>query len=150
MIYKLRHVTVLLFALFLGAAAMYVEIDPWVRVLVAAFLLVPIVYAADGLGIAQTLNVLPDPRIRHRRFSVLRSEVKQLLDVVRRLNWLIFDLKRRVRNEDDVKAEIALAEERLGEILDEIRNSAGRLSAGDIEVDSDELVENGSADSDAQ
>ena len=61
MTYKLRHVIVLLIALVLGAVAMYVEIAPWLRVLVAGFLLFPIVYAADGLGIAPLLNVLPDP-----------------------------------------------------------------------------------------
>ncbi len=116
---KLRHVAVFFFALFLGAVAMYIDIAPWLRVLVAAFLLVPIIYAADGLGIAQMLNVPPDRRVRQRRFGVLRSEVKQLLDVVRRLNWLNFDLERGVRKDDVVKAEIASAEQRLREILSE-------------------------------
>ena len=127
---KLRHLTVLFLALFLGAAAMYMDIIPWVRVLVAGLLLFPIIYAADGLGIAAMLNVLPDRRVRHRRFGVLRSEVMQLLDVVRRLNWLTVDLERRVRNEDDVKAEIAVAERRLDEILTEIRGAAGQPSPG--------------------
>ena len=54
----------------------------------------------------------------------------QLLDVVRRLNWLTVDLERRVRNEDDVKAEIAVAERRLDEILTEIRGAAGQPSPG--------------------
>ena len=115
-------------ALFLGAVAMYVDILPWIRVLVAVLLLVPIIYAADGLGIAAMLNVLPDRGIHHRRFGILRSEVIQLLDVVRRLNWLTVDLERRVRNEDEVKAEIAVAERRLDEILMEIRGAAGRRS----------------------
>ncbi len=131
MTYKLRHVTVLFLSLFLGAGVMYVEISPWLRVSVAAFLLVPIIYAADGLGIAALLNVLPDRRVHHRRFGVLRSEVVQLLDVVRRLNWLTVDLERGVRSAHDVKAEIALAEQRLDEILDEIRGAAGRPSSGD-------------------
>lgn len=130
MSYKLRHVAVLFFALLLGAAAMFIEINPWLRVLVAACLLLPIIYAADGLGIAQLLNVLPDRRIRDRRFGVLRSEVVQLLDVVRRLNWLWVDLKRGIRNADDVKAQIALAEQRLDEILSEVRAAAGRPSDG--------------------
>ena len=128
---KLRHVAVLFFALFLGAAAMYIDIAPWLRVLVAALLLLPIVYAADGLGIAQMLNVLPDRRVHPRQFGVLRSEVIQLLDVVRRLNWLTVDLERGVRSEDAVKAEIAFAERRLEEILTEIRGAAGRSSTGE-------------------
>ncbi len=134
MTYKLRHVIVLLVALGLGAAAMYVEMDPLFRVLVAAFLLVPIVYAADGLGIPKVLNALPDSALRHRRFGVLRSEVIQLLDLVRRLNWLNVDLERGVRNEDDVKAQITLAERRLDEVLTEIRSVAGQSSGG-TEID---------------
>ena len=130
MTYKLRHVTVLLFSLGLGAAAMYVDMNPWFRVVVAAFLLIPIMYAADGLGIAKLLNVLPDDPARHRQFGVLRSQVIQLLDLVRRLNWLNVDLERGVRKEDDVRAEIALAEQRLDEILTEIRSAAGRPSLG--------------------
>ena len=128
MTYKLRHVTVFFFALLLGAVAMYVEMAPWLRVLVAAFLLVPIIYAADGLGIHRMLSVLPDNTVRHRQFGVLRSEVIQLLDVVRRLNWLTVDLERGVRNADDVKTEIANAEQRLDEILNEIRGAAGQSS----------------------
>lgn len=110
---------------------MYVDINPWLRVVVAAFLLLPIIYAADGLGIAPLLNVLPDRRVRHRQFGVLRSEVMQLLDVVRRLNWLTVDLDRGVRNADAVKAEIAFAERRLEEILTQIRSAAGRSSTED-------------------
>ena len=125
---KLRHLIVLLFALVLGAAAMYVEMNPWLRMLVAALLLVPIIYGADGLGIPKLMNVLPDPAVRHRQFGVLRSQVMQLLDLVRRLNWLHVDLERRVRNEDDVKTEISQAEERLDEILAEIRSVAGQPS----------------------
>ena len=128
---KLRHFLVLFFALFLGAAAMYVEIAPWLRVLVAALLLLPIIYGADGLGVAQMLNALPERRIRPRRFGVLRSEVKQLLDLVRRLNWLTVDLERGVRNEDDVKEEIAVAERRLEEILADIRSAAGQSTPGE-------------------
>jgi len=122
---------VFFFALFLGAVAMYIDIAPWLRMLVAGLLLVPIIYAADGLGIAAMLNVMPDRRVRHRRFGVLRSEVMQLLDVVRRLNWLNFDLERGVRDNDVVKAEIAFAEQRLREILNEIRSAAGRSSTGE-------------------
>jgi len=134
MTFQLRHLAVLLFALFLGAAGMYVEIQPWLRMLVSGFLLVPIVYAADGLGIGRMLNVLPGraETVRHRRFGSLRAEVMQLLDVVRRLNWLTVDLERGDRNDDDVKVEIARAEERLDEILADIRNAAGRPSGDEM------------------
>ena len=108
---------------------MYVEMNPWLRILVAAFLLIPIIYGADGLGIPKLMNVLPDPAVRHRQFGVLRSQVIQLLDLVRRLNWLHVDLERGVRNEDDVRNEIARAEQRLDEILAEIRSVAGQPSA---------------------
>ncbi len=114
---------------------MYIELDPWLRVLVAGFLLIPIIYAADGLGIPRMLNGLPAHTIRDRRFSVLRSEVIQLLDVVRRLNWLTVDLERGVRNEGDVKAEIAVVERRLDEILTEIRSAAGQSSTDAVMTD---------------
>jgi len=136
---KLRHVVVLFAALLLGAAAMYIELDPWLRMALAGFLLLPIIYAADGLGIAQLLNVLPDRRERNRRFGVLRFEVMQLLDLVRRLNWLTVDLDRKVRPEEDVRAEIVVAEKRLDEILAEIRKAAGRRSS-DGEVATEEEV----------
>ena len=100
--------------------------------MVSGFLRLPIIYAADGLGIAAMLNVLPDRRERNRRFGVLRSEVMQLLDLVRRLNWLIVDLDRGVRPDELVRAEIAVAEERLDEVLAEIRSAAGRASSGDM------------------
>jgi hypothetical protein len=80
------------------------------------------------------LNVLPGraDSVRHRQFGSLRAEVMQLLDVVRRLNWLTVDLERGDRNEDDVKHEIARAEERLDEILADIRKAAGRPSSYEV------------------
>jgi hypothetical protein len=129
---KLRHVAVLVTALLLGVVTMYIEIESWLRVMVSGFLLLPVIYAADGMGIAQLLNVLPDRRERNRRFGVLRSEVMQPLDLVRRLNWLIVDLERGVRPEEQVRAEIAVAEQRLDEVLAEIRSAAGRASMGDV------------------
>jgi hypothetical protein len=144
MTFKLRHVGVLFLALLLGATAMYVELEPWLRLLLAGFLLIPIIYAADGLGIPRVLNGLPARTIRDRQFSVLRSEARQLLDVVRRLNWLTVDLERGVRNENDGKAEIAAAERRLDEILDEIRSAAGRSSAGAVVDEEIESLGSGS------
>ena len=113
---------------------MYIEIQPWLRMLVSGFLLVPIIYAADGLGIGRMLNVLPGraESVRPRRFGSLRAEVMQLLDVVRRLNWLAVDLERGDRNDDDVKEEIARAEKRLDEILADIRKAAGRPSGDEV------------------
>ena len=123
---------------------MYVELEPWLRLLLAGFLLIPIIYAADGLGIPRVLNGLPARTIRDRQFSVLRSEARQLLDVVRRLNWLTVDLERGVRNENDGKAEIAAAERRLDVILDEIRSAAGRSSAGAVVDEEIESLGSGS------
>jgi hypothetical protein len=135
---KLRHVAVLFAAILLGAVAMYIEMDPWLRMMVAGFLLLPIIYSADGMGLAPLLNILPDRRQRHRRFGVLRSEVMQLLDLVRRLNWLTVDLSRGVRPENVVRAEIATAERRLDEILAEIRLVAGQPTEEALAV---EIVE---------
>ena len=123
---------------------MYVELEPWLRMLLAGLLLIPIVYASTGLGVPRMVNALPAQPIHDRQFSVLRSEVIQLLDVVRRLNWLTVDLERGVRNEDDIKAEIARAEERLDEILAEIRSAAGRSSANALVDQETESLGSGS------
>ncbi len=123
---------------------MYVELEPWLRMLLAGLLLIPIVYASTGLGIPRMVNALPAQAVHDRQFSVLRSEVIQLLDVVRRLNWLTVDLERGLRNEGDVKAEIALAERRLDEILDEIRSAAGRSSTDPVVDEETESLRSGS------
>ena len=86
------------------------------------------------MGIPKLLRALPDDTSRHRQFGDLRSQVIQLLDLVRRLNWLNVDLERGVRKEEDIKAEIAMAEQRLDGVLTEIRGAAGR-SSRDTEVD---------------
>ena len=133
---KLLYIVVLVMALLLDAVVIYVFTDPLARVTVGLLFLLPILWAADALGIADVISDLPATRIHHRQYGALRSHVRLLLDVVRRLNWLAVDLERGIRSEDDVREEMNQAHDRLKEIVEGIRDTAGRAS-----VDAEVLVE---------
>ena len=126
---KLLYTVVLIAVFFLDAMVIYVFTDPVMRVTLALLFLLPIVWAADALGIADMISDLPRTQVRHRQCGALRSNVGQILDVVRRLNWLSVDLKRGIRPEDEVKEEMDQAYGRLQSIVDEIRDTVGRASA---------------------
>ena len=133
---KLLYIVVLVTALLLDAVVIYVFIDPLARVTVGLLFLLPILWAADALGIADLVSDLPATRMRHRQYGALRSHVRLLLDVVRRLNWLAVDLERGIRIEDEVRDEMNQAHDRLKGIVEGIRDTVGRASA-----DSEVLVE---------
>ena len=127
---KLLYIVVLVIALLLDAVVIYVFTDPLARVTVGLLFLLPILWAADALGIADVVSDLPATRIHRRQYGALRSQVRLLLDVVRRLNWLAVDLERGIRSEDDVREEMNQAYDRLKGIVVGIRDTAGRASAG--------------------
>ena len=126
---KLLYTVVLITVFLLDAVVIYVFPDPLLRVTLALLFLLPIVWAADALRIADWISDLPRTKVRNRRYGALRSNVRLLLDVVRRMNWLSVDLKRGVRSEDEVTEELDQGYERLKEIVDGIRDTAGRASA---------------------
>ena len=98
------------------------------RVVVAVLLLVPILQAADGLGLSQRLNQRSSKKSRDRQYNALRARIGMLLDVVRRLHWLAVDKERGLRNEDDVQSDLDIALKRLEEIFGEIRHEAVQVS----------------------
>ena len=122
---RLRHTAVLTLALFLGAICVYLMPNPLWRVVVALLLLLPILQAADGLGLSARLNERGGKKGRDRQYNVLRAKIGMLLDVVRRLHWLAVDLDRGIRSREEVRAEMDVAQERVVEIIDEIRSTAG-------------------------
>jgi Mg2+/Co2+ transporter CorB len=125
----LLYIVVLVTAFLLAAVVIYVFTDPLARVTVGLLFLLPILWATDALGIADTISDLPATRIRHRQYGALRSHVRLLLEVVRRLNWLTVDLERGIRSEDDVREEMNQAHDRLKGIVEGIRDTAGQASA---------------------
>jgi hypothetical protein len=125
---KLKHAAVLIFSLFLMVICVYLMRQATLRVAVAVLLLVPILQAADGLGLSQRLNQRTSKKSRDRQYNALRARIGMLLDVVRRLHWLAVDKQRGVRNEDDVQSDLDGALERLEEIFEEIRHQAVQVS----------------------
>ena len=126
---KLLYTVVLVTASLLDAVVIYVFTEPLARVTMGLLFLLPIIWAADALGIADMISDLPRTRLRHRQYGALRSHVRLLLDVVRRLNWLAVDLERGIRSEDDIREEMNQAHDRLKEIVEGIRDTAGRAAA---------------------
>ncbi len=126
---KLFYIVMLVTAFLLDAVVIYVFTDPLARVTVGLLFLLPILWAADALGIADVISDLPRTRLRYRQYGALRSHVRLLLDVVRRLNWLAVDLERGIRSEDEVREEMNQAHDRLKGIVEGIRDTAGRASA---------------------
>ena len=125
---KLKHAAVLIFSVFLMVICVYLMPQAALRVVVAVLLLVPILQAADGLGLSQRLNQRSGEKSRDRQSNALRARIGMLLDVVRRLHWLAVDKERGVRNQDDVQSDLNGAFERLEEIFEEIRHQAVQVS----------------------
>jgi hypothetical protein len=125
---KLKHVAVLIFSVFLMVICVYLMPQAILRVVVAVLLLVPILQAADGLGLSQKLNRRSSKKSRDRQYNALRARIGMLLDVVRRLHWLAVDKERGLRNQDDVQSDLDGALERLEEIFEEIRHQAVQVS----------------------
>ncbi len=131
---KLLYTAALVTAFLLDAIVVFVFTDPVMRVIVALLILLPIIWAADALGIADMVSDLPRTKVRHRQYGALRSHVRLLLDVVRRMNWLAVDLERGFRSPNEVEEEMDQAYIRMKGIVDDIRDVAGRPSA-DPEVE---------------
>ncbi len=137
---KLLYSVVLIAAFVMDAVVIFVFTDPTLRVVLGMLFLLPIIWAADALGIADMISDLPRTQVRHRQYGALRSHVRLLLDVVRRLNWLAVDLERGIRSPSEVEEEMEGAYKRLKEVVDEIRASAGRASADPERVATPDLL----------
>lgn len=126
---KSLSIVVLVIAVCLDALVIFVFPDPLPRVIMGLLFLIPIVWAADSLGVAGWITDLPATRVRHRQYGALRSNVRLLLDVVRRMNWLAVDLARGIRSPEEVEDEMDEAYSLMQGIVLGIRKTAGRASA---------------------
>jgi hypothetical protein len=126
---KLFYVVVLVTAFFLDGIVIFVFPEAGTRVVLSLLFLIPIIWAADALGIAEMISDLPRTHVRNRQYGALRSNVRLLLDVVRRIHWLAVDLERGIRNASEVQEEMDQAHGKMQRIVDDIRISAGRASA---------------------
>ena len=70
-----------------------------------------------------------------RRFLRLRRTVQSLIAEVRRLNWIAVDVERGYRSREAAAQEMDASEQRLLNLVREIRTTAGQL-----ELDRDKIV----------
>ena len=108
------------------ALVLFLGTDPVFRLRVGMFLLAliawPLFYAARRFPAGDAV-LAEQPR---RRFSRLRRWTRELLREISHLNWTVIDVDRGFRTREAAKIEIDAIETRLHEIIEEIKDAAGR------------------------
>lgn len=135
-LFKSLQLVALFAAFLLEAAVLYFPTDGTVRLWVGLLLIVPIAWIVARTGVVEMIAEFPDA-VKKRRFTGLRKHVVQLLDEIRRLNWMAVDAERGFRNREEAMREMDAIEARLGGIISEIRQAAGQRSPEpdlDVEV----------------
>lgn len=117
-------------AVVMDAAILFTVAGPWMRLILGLGLLAPLIVLAAHLRVAGLFGDLPRIIQRPRDFHLLRTNVVALLDEVRRFNWLAVDLERGVHDRDTIETDMEICEKRLGELLEEIKKTAGRPAEG--------------------
>ena len=120
---------ILLAAATAEAAVLYIVDDAAVRLSLGLLLLAPIVWSASRLGLTDLLVESPSARVHKRRFVHLRGQVQQLLDEIRRLNWMAVDAERGFRSREKALREMDVIEQRLKELIQQIRSTAGQMAS---------------------
>lgn len=123
------EVVVLVFSLLADAAVLYFAEEPAARLSLGLLLLAPIVWSSARLGVVELVTQSPADKVHKRRFVQLRSQVGQLLDEIRRLNWMAVDAERGFRSREAALQEMDRIEGRLKDLIQEIRVTAGQMSA---------------------
>ena len=118
---------VLSVALLLEGAVLYFMEDPTPRLYVglALFLLIGWMFASSQ--VAEVIDALPG-RTRQRRHPKMRAQVKLLLAEISRLNGMALDGDRGFRNRKEAAAEMDAVEERMRDLVSQIRRLAGVVS----------------------
>ena len=111
-----------------GVVLFFVE-PAWTRLFLGLLLLLPIMWPVVWMTrhfglIGKVMEIVTDPS-RRRQFLKLRSLTVQLVEDVKRLNWLTFDAKRGVRKDEDIAAELEAVKRRLHELVDQMPAAAG-------------------------
>ncbi len=128
-------------AVIADAAVIYFLSDPMLRLSLGLVLLGLIVWASGRLGVVELLSESPADRVYKRRFVMLRSQVKQLLAEIRRLNWMAVDAKRGFRSREAAMREMDGIEQRLKEIIHQIRTAAGQYVSENVSKEGGNTVE---------
>ena len=120
------YLAVLISAILLDAAVLYLPSDPTLRLLFGLLLLPVILRAGSRLEVMEQLASHPRWAARGRRFRELRSQVVLLLEHVRRLNWIAVDAEHGFRAREEALQEMDAIEEHLRALVTEVRQAAGR------------------------
>ena len=131
------EVVVLIIALIGQTVVVFLAEEPMFRLGFSLACLVLIVWSSVRLGPIIRATESQKDVVHKRRFSELRSNVGKLLDEIRRLNWLVVDEKHGVRSREQTESYRRQVEDRLTELLGQIRSSVGVESPeDDTDVDS--------------
>lgn len=122
-------ILVLIAALVGEGAVLYFIENAATRLGFGLLLLAPIVWTSSRIGLLELVTHSAAERVYKRRFMRLRAQVQQLLDEIRRLNWMAVDAARGFRNRDEAFQEMDIIEERLKALIQQIRRTAGQISA---------------------
>jgi hypothetical protein len=129
---------ILILALGLEGVVLFFVTPAMARLTLGLFLLIPIVWMSARVGVVDLVHELPSDRVHQRRFGRLRAQVQQLLDEIRRLNWMAVDAERGFRSREKALREMDSIEERLKILIAEIRDTAGQMTERDEAVGQDD------------
>lgn len=127
-LFRTLHLVFLFAAFLVEAAVLYFVDDPMARAVLGVLLIFPIVWIVSRTTTPETFSDIPEAD-KKRHFKGLRARVAQLLDEIRRLNGMAVDADRGFRNRDEAMLEMDRIENRLKEIISEIRSAAGQSAA---------------------
>lgn len=127
---KSLYLGTLAFAVLLESAVLYFIEDPRQRLAMGLVLLLPIVWMIARTRVLEAISDLPTV-IRRRQYSEMRTHVVLFMDEVRRLNWMAVDGYRGFRSQDEAAKAMDAIEERLQQLVGEIRRTAGRAAAAE-------------------
>lgn len=119
---------VLIAAAVADAAVLFLVDDSTWRLALGLFLLAVIIWSSARIGVADFASKPPADHVYRRRFVALRSQVQQLLDEIRRMNWMAVDAERGFRERDEALREMDSIAQRLKEMIEDIRRTAGQMS----------------------
>lgn len=113
----------------LGVVAVLVWVDdPLWRAAGGLLLVALIVGTAMELGAVRALQMSAVPPAPPRRFHRLRARVEELLEEIRRLNWVAVIGPSGFQHSAAARDERATIERRLSELLEEIKTAVGEAS----------------------
>ena len=118
---------VLSVALLLEGAVLYFMEDPTLRLYVGLALFLLIGWMLASSQVAEVIGDLPGPT-RQRRHPKMRAQVELLLAEISRLNGMAVDGYRGFREQKEAVAEMDAIEERMRDLVSEIRREAGVVS----------------------